>query len=337
MGLETATFISELVDTNPVFNDKKRQGDDHLRLLKEVLQNTLPNASKAFYFPTTVAKTANFSVTAAEMNKTFMVSTGAGEVTATLPALAAGDDGWCCHFIKTNAATTAFFIAPASGTLTSGEVGSLAKCRRVIPGHRCTAMWDGTGWFVTRNVNAPIGAVLDLTVADLPVGFEWPNGQTLADASTKYPEFYVKNGNSGVVRDICGRVVAGKDDMGEASNNRLTGLSGGVNGDTLGAAGGAESCTLTGAESGQKAITAAPVDITDAGHVHGEGDATEQNRTPVTTDGNPQTGYWGAAPTNTASATTGITAALTLAASDAASPHNNVQPTIVLNKILVVE
>lgn len=52
------------------------------------------------------------------------------------------------------------------------------------------------------------------------------------------------------IPDLRGRVVAGKDDMGGSSANRLTGLSGGVNGDTLGATGGAESHALTEAQNG---------------------------------------------------------------------------------------
>jgi hypothetical protein len=44
MGLEAATYINELVPTNPVgATDPKAQGDDHLRLIKQVLQNTFPN------------------------------------------------------------------------------------------------------------------------------------------------------------------------------------------------------------------------------------------------------------------------------------------------------
>jgi len=38
MGLETATYISQLVATNPLATDPISQGDDHLRLLKSVLQ-----------------------------------------------------------------------------------------------------------------------------------------------------------------------------------------------------------------------------------------------------------------------------------------------------------
>jgi microcystin-dependent protein len=45
--------------------------------------------------------------------------------------------------------------------------------------------------------------------------------------------------------DLRGRTIAGKDDMGGVSANRLTNQSGGLDGDTLGAAGGAETHTLT--------------------------------------------------------------------------------------------
>jgi hypothetical protein len=48
MGLESAAFISGLVATNPVgATDSIAQGDDHIRLVKSVLQATFPNASAA--------------------------------------------------------------------------------------------------------------------------------------------------------------------------------------------------------------------------------------------------------------------------------------------------
>ncbi len=47
------------------------------------------------------------------------------------------------------------------------------------------------------------------------------------------------------IPDLRGRVIAGQDDMGGSSANRLTGLTDGLNGDTLGATGGLETQTLT--------------------------------------------------------------------------------------------
>jgi hypothetical protein len=48
MGLESATFLSGLVATNPIgASDPKSQGDDHLRLIKSVLLATFPNMNAA--------------------------------------------------------------------------------------------------------------------------------------------------------------------------------------------------------------------------------------------------------------------------------------------------
>lgn len=47
MGLETGTFISDLVSTNPTSGDAKSQGDDHLRLIKATLLATFPNVNGA--------------------------------------------------------------------------------------------------------------------------------------------------------------------------------------------------------------------------------------------------------------------------------------------------
>ena len=38
MALESATYISELVDTNPADSDPVGQGDDHLKMIKTVLK-----------------------------------------------------------------------------------------------------------------------------------------------------------------------------------------------------------------------------------------------------------------------------------------------------------
>jgi len=50
MGLESGTFIDDLVVTNPVgATDPKSQGDDHLRLLKAVLKGSFPGTTAARY------------------------------------------------------------------------------------------------------------------------------------------------------------------------------------------------------------------------------------------------------------------------------------------------
>lgn len=47
MALETGTYISDLVSTNPAASDNISQGDDHIRLLKATIKATFPNVSGA--------------------------------------------------------------------------------------------------------------------------------------------------------------------------------------------------------------------------------------------------------------------------------------------------
>lgn len=47
MALETGTYISDLVATNPTSTDPKSQGDDHIRLVKSTIKATFPNITGA--------------------------------------------------------------------------------------------------------------------------------------------------------------------------------------------------------------------------------------------------------------------------------------------------
>lgn len=49
MALEAASFLDDLVDTNPPGGDRLKQADDHLRLLKTVLKATFPGLTRAIY------------------------------------------------------------------------------------------------------------------------------------------------------------------------------------------------------------------------------------------------------------------------------------------------
>lgn len=47
MGLETVTYISDLVATNPLSSDPKSQGDDHIRAVKAAILATFPSVTGA--------------------------------------------------------------------------------------------------------------------------------------------------------------------------------------------------------------------------------------------------------------------------------------------------
>jgi len=69
MGLESATYIDGLVTSNPLGDDSFRQGDDHLRLIKAVLQNSFPNiAGAATPSHTELSLLAGLTAEATELN-----------------------------------------------------------------------------------------------------------------------------------------------------------------------------------------------------------------------------------------------------------------------------
>jgi microcystin-dependent protein len=175
--------------------------------------------------------------------------------------------------------------------------------------------------------------VLEHSLSTLPVGYEWPNGQTLASASTYYPDYYSKKG-SGVLVDRRGRVAAGKDDMGGTSANRLTGLTGGVDGDTLGATGGEEANILTTAQ-----IPAHSHPITDKAHSHNVTLPVGQNSQGGNRDRLLRSPDTGAMDLSFAGAGTSSMTGITKTENNVGGggAHNNVQPTIIQNFIVVVE
>lgn len=103
--------------------------------------------------------------------------------------------------------------------------------------------------------SVPIGSGIDYWGATAPAGWLFPYGQavsrtTYAALFAVYGTTYGAGDGSATFNlpDKRGRASFGKDDMGGTSANRITDLSGGWNGDTLGASGGAEAHTLTVAQ-----------------------------------------------------------------------------------------
>jgi microcystin-dependent protein len=158
----------------------------------------------------------------------------------------------------------------------------------------------------------PIGVVLPYTGAVAPTGWLLCYGQAVS-RTTYAALFAVTSTTYGVgdgsttfnLPDLRGRVVAGQDDMGGTSANRLTNPGttvGGIDGDVLGGSGGAETHQLTTAQL--------------AAHTH-----TEQGSSASVSVASGGSQTIGPDSRNTSS--TGGDVA-----------HNNVQPTIILNYII---
>jgi microcystin-dependent protein len=233
MGLESGTWVDDLVVTNPPGGDSKSQGDDHLRLIKNVLRNTFKRASKAFSFPGNSTKTTSYTILSTDDGLTFTCDTSGGEFTLTLPTLASGDAGWSVSMIKSLDDNRAVYLQP-----TSGLINGFAKIRRSAAFLATRITWNGSNWFATRPLGMPIGTVIAYHGVSLQGGHLWCDGSAIN--STNYPELTLYIGAN--TPDYRGRAPFGRDNMGVGAAGRL-GAS--IAGSTLGASGGAETHTLT--------------------------------------------------------------------------------------------
>lgn len=138
MGLESATYINGLVESNPPSNDPKSQGDDHIRLLKAVQKNTFPNADRPFYFPRGAAKTANYTILAADQNKIITGDATGGAFDFTLPTLGASNDGWSVRLVKVDNSANAIGVV---GTMNGGaDFDLLTQYQSLL------VIWTGSTW-----------------------------------------------------------------------------------------------------------------------------------------------------------------------------------------------
>lgn len=87
MALESATYLNQLVSTNPTPTDAVGQGDDHIRLLKAVILATFPNFTAAALASTNAAldnaTTATANITGAALIPSGTVLNFAGSTTPT--------------------------------------------------------------------------------------------------------------------------------------------------------------------------------------------------------------------------------------------------------------
>ena len=94
MGLESATYISQLVATNPTATDAISQGDDHLRLIKSVLQAQFSGLSGTTAVTSSGAELNildGVTATATELNYLDITTLGQSEESKVLTADANGD------------------------------------------------------------------------------------------------------------------------------------------------------------------------------------------------------------------------------------------------------
>lgn len=170
-----------------------------------------------------------------------------------------------------------------------------------------------------------------------PTGWLFCYGQSLLRAT--YPDLFTAigttygsaDGTHFTLPDIRGRVIAGQDDMGGSSANRLTNADDGLNGDTLGATGGVETQTLVLANLAAHdhgGVTGGA----SATHTHNTNQPAHKNRSYSTPGFAGDT--WGGADTATASGNNSVDHTHTVASAGSGTAFGVVQPTFILNYII---
>ncbi|UGA46788.1 phage tail protein [Bradyrhizobium quebecense] len=131
MSLETGTYINDLVPTNPVPSDGLGQSDDHLRLIKAALKNTLPNFTSAVLYSTQAQIDVASSYVAALLSVGVTLGNGALRGNGTVPAGmmadfggAAAPTGWLACDGQAISRTTYVDLFNAIGTTWGAGDGS---------------------------------------------------------------------------------------------------------------------------------------------------------------------------------------------------------------------
>ena len=90
MGVETASWVTQLDTANPVVGDPVGEGDDHLRMLKTVLKNSFPSSSTTAIVPDVSGETGKYLTTDGTDTSWGTVSAGDPAGTAIAMAIALG-------------------------------------------------------------------------------------------------------------------------------------------------------------------------------------------------------------------------------------------------------
>ena len=257
---------------------------------------------------------------------------GTGEINLTSDVVVAGTsntdvtvttNGTGDLTLNTNAGSSSGSIVIADGannniTITPNGAGSVVIDGLSYPQADGSSgdvlQTDGSGslTFTTLAPSVPTGVLMPYAGTTAPTGYLLCFGQdvsrtTYADLFTAISTTYgVGDGSTTfTLPDLRGRVIAGQDDMGGTSADRLTNQTGGLDGDALGATGGSETHVLTTAQ-----LPADNIYLDSTAFFDDADNYAAFNYTPLSPQWDGKKKYG----TDT--------------------PHNNVQPTIILNYII---
>jgi microcystin-dependent protein len=329
MPLETATYINQLVVTNPAATDPVSQADDHMRLIKSTLKNSFANFTGA-----TIASTE-------------------AQIDAAVKATVLGTGQLLAQSGSAGAPGISFQSDPDTGLYNpAGNTLDLVVGGTAVVGVTSTALNSTAA--ISKNsvpINVPIGMGAEWYSDTLPSGddcngavFMWANGAAIS--RTTYATLFARIGTTWGAGDgsttfnlpnLCEVVTVGKTGMGGAATRSLMSSAWSTL-STLGAVVGTALVTLTTAQMPAHVHTLR-LNFTDPGHFHfiqvsGSGGAGNFAFTSNSGGINVQTD----------TKTTGITVSIDdgagnpnqTASAGGGGSHSNTQPTVAVNKIIRV-
>ena len=329
MALETGTYLSDLVVSNPTASDGVGQGDDHLRLVKSTLKNTFAGFTTAVALASTQAQldAAVGSTVSGTVSQVIKPGTAAAPGIGFLGDLTTGVYRPSAGQVGIAVGGVASIVAQASGVAITGALSATGTVSAT------GAYSGGTGQLV------PIGAELIWNEDTLPAegGYCWANGGTLSRAA--YPILWGRWGTKYGAGDgsttfnvpnHCEVALVGQRAMGAAASRSLlaTGVLGAV------PIGEANHLLLT-SEMPSHFHTAG---ISDPGHAHSY---LSPNSTPGETGGGSFAATTGGTANTTGTVATGVRVNSgngldTTNSQGGGAVHNNVQPSTAVNFIIRV-
>lgn len=253
MGLEAANFISQLIPTNPASTDKKNEGDNHLRLIKSVLQQTFPNASRPVRFSNAIFTGANVNVDITHENTLFFVHTGvppAGTRILVLPSTIP-PAGWTIWVVMYEGS---FGVAQVKSPVPwANRVGGTDMF--IYPENQVVRITSlATTYLYTREAGEAAGTIL-MHAGAIPIGYQSAIGQSLPAATN--PELF---GAWGTFWGSAGAGFFNAPDL----RDRFPVATGGAYG--LNSTGGANTVAI---DASQMPNHNHPIFISDPAHGHG--------------------------------------------------------------------
>ena len=160
MGLESATYIDGLVETNPTSSDNANQGDNHLRLIKAAIKATFPNITGPVTATHTALSAAYLPLTGDTVSGPITASGGVVGNASTATAL---QTARTINGVSFNGTANISFNADAVAEGTTNQYFTTARARAAISAAGDLSYNPTTGVISFSATGAPVISVAGKT------------------------------------------------------------------------------------------------------------------------------------------------------------------------------